>query len=147
MKGSDQELNFKSDPSGATISIFDRNGMMVSGGKTPVTLPLSRGDGFFQAARYKVVFEAPGFEKKEIWLTGSLDTGWYLVGNFVAGYLLGWLVIDPISGAMWNLKPSSVTASLDPAATAAMRSGLQVVLVRDISPELLAMAVPIVSKQ
>ena len=31
--------------------------------------------------------------------------GWYLAGNFIFGGLLGWLIVDPATGAMWNLKP------------------------------------------
>ncbi|MDY5520178.1 hypothetical protein, partial [Campylobacter lanienae] len=26
-------------------------------------------------------------------------------GNFIFGGLLGWLIVDPATGAMWNLKP------------------------------------------
>jgi hypothetical protein len=90
MKGSDQQVSFQSDPSGASLSVFNANGMQVAGGTTPITLPLKKGDGFFQAAKYRVVIEAHGHIKKEIWLSGSLEGGWYIVGNLFVGGLIGW---------------------------------------------------------
>jgi len=143
MKGGDQKLSFMSDPVGASLSIYNTDGMMVSGGKTPITLPLAKGDGYFKAAKYRVVFEAPGYEPKEVWISGSLEGGWYLAGNLVVGGWIGWLIVDPITGAMWNLKPSSFTASLKKSLALSPDTSLKVMLASDVSPELLAMAVPL----
>lgn len=60
------------------------------------------------------VFEAPGYEQEEIWLTGSREAGWCSAGNVVVGGLIGRLIVDPITGAMWNLGPEAVGANLDP---------------------------------
>ncbi len=143
MKGGDQDMLVASDPKGATVSVYDARGMLIAGGKTPVTLPLAKGDGFFKPAKYRMVFEAPGYDPKEIWISGTLEAGWYLVGNFIVGGFIGWLVVDPITGAMWNLKPSSVMATLDRSLGLAPDSNLRVVLSSEVSPDLLALATPI----
>jgi hypothetical protein len=31
-----------------------------------------------------------------------------VAGNFVFGGLIGWLVVDPLSGAMYNLEPEHI---------------------------------------
>ena len=112
----------------------------------PVTLPLARGDGFFRAAKYRIVFEAPGYDPKEIWISGTLAAGWYLAGNFLVGSFVGWLIVDPLTGAMWNLKPSSVMMSLDKSLGLGTDSSLRVVLSSEISPILLSTATPITSQ-
>jgi hypothetical protein len=142
IKGSDQKVSFSSEPSGAKLSVFDTNGARIAGGKTPITLPLKRGAGFFQAAKYRVVFEAPGYAPKEVWLSGSIDAGWYVLGNFVCGYLVGWLIIDPISGAMWDLKPDSIHGELEQGLSM-VDGGLRIVLAQDLPPDILAQATPI----
>lgn len=30
---------------------------------------------------------------------------WYAVGNLFIGGLVGWLIVDPATGAMWTLDP------------------------------------------
>lgn len=143
MKGGDQNIAFRSDPAGAKIAVYDSRGTLVTDGKTPVTLPLKKGDGYFQAAKYRVVFEAPGYAKKEIWLSGSLEAGWYIAGNFVVGGLIGWLIVDPITGAMWNLKPDAVSANMDPQVSSKDPTALNVVLISEVPQELLALATPV----
>jgi hypothetical protein len=145
MKGSDQKVAFQSSPSGAKVSVYDSSGMLVGDGTTPITLPLKKGASYFQAAKYRVVFEATGHQKKEIWLTGSLEGGWYIVGNFFIGGLIGWLIVDPLTGAMWTLSPDTVNATLDPGMSK-IDGGLRVILAEQVSPKMLAMATPINSK-
>jgi len=33
---------------------------------------------------------------------------WYLAGNIVFGGIAGWLIVDPLTGAMWRLSPKEV---------------------------------------
>ncbi len=108
------------------------------GGRRPPRRP-----GRPVAAKYRVVFEAPGRATKEVWLSGDLEGGWYIAGNFLVGGFLGWLVVDPLTGAMWNLKPSTLTARLDKSVSATQDGGLRVVLADQLPPELLAQATPL----
>jgi hypothetical protein len=145
IKGSQQQVAFRSDPDNAKVSVYDADGALVADGRTPITLPLKKGAGYFQAAKYKVVFEADGYTKKEIWLTGSLDAGWYIVGNLFFGEFLGWLIVDPLSGAMWTLNPSAVQGRLDKSLSMAPDGGLHIVLASDVPQNLLALATPVTS--
>lgn len=47
MKGTDQPISFSSDPDSAKITIYDDAGIVVSSGKTPYNIHLSRGNGYF----------------------------------------------------------------------------------------------------
>ena len=145
IKGSEQRIDFRSDPDNAKVSVYDAAGALVADGRTPVTIPLRKGSGYFQAAKYRVVFEAPGYEKKEVWITGSLEAGWYLAGNFVVGAFIGWLIVDPISGAMWTLNPSTVKGELGKSLSMAPDGGLMVVLASAVPADLLAKASPVSS--
>lgn len=146
VKGTEQKVTFSSDPDGAKVSVFSPEGMLVAEGKTPVVLPLRKGDGFFQAAKYRVTFEAPGYQKKEIWLSGDLEAGWYLAGNLLIGGFVGWLIVDPATGAMWTLRPKDVITKMDPALSQAEDGSLHIVLASQVPPELMAAATPVVSK-
>ena len=142
MKGSNQKVAFQSSPTGAKVSVYDAAGMLVGNGTTPVTIPLNKGASYFQAAKYRVDFEAPGHAKKEVWLTGSLDGGWYIAGNLLVGGIIGWLIVDPMSGAMWTLSPETVNATLD-SGVSKTGDGLRVILAEQVPPSLLAMASPV----
>ena len=142
MKGGDQKIYFQSDPSGAKVSVYDVDNRLVADGKTPITLPLAKGASYFQPAKYRVVFEATGRANKEVWLSGSMESGWYIVGNFFIGGLIGWLIVDPLTGAMWNLKPSTVDASLEPKLSAS-DGGLRVVLADQVPAKVLDLATPV----
>jgi hypothetical protein len=142
MSGSTQDVKFSSQPSGARISVLDTTGFEVASGQTPTTLTLDRGKGFFTAARYKVVVEKLGYAKKEFQIKGELNAGWYLVGNFFVGWVVGWIIIDPITGAMWNLSPAALSSSLEVAGITDDGS-IKVVLLETLDPALLALATPL----
>lgn len=36
-------------------------------------------------------------------LTGQVNKGSYVVGNLFSWYILGWVIVDPLTGAMWTL--------------------------------------------
>ena len=108
-------VNIKSTPSGASFVIKNRAGEEVKKGVTPDLVTLKAGAGYFKGEKYQITFTLPkkgnqaGVEKT-VELDTSLD-GWYLGGNLVFGGLLGYLVIDPLTGAMYKL-PNEVTADL-----------------------------------
>jgi hypothetical protein len=88
---------FDTNPSGHEIAVTNQAGHVVYRGKTPTTIPLPASAGFFTAEHYTVTAE--GFESGTIY--PYLD-GWY-VGNILFGGLLGLLIVDPMTGAMWRL--------------------------------------------
>lgn len=110
--GGDQDITINTTPSGAKIKVVDlNNNTEVGNFLSPCIVNLDRGFGFFEKGRYSIEVEKAGYSKKIINVKGSVD-GWYIIGNFFIGGLLGWLVVDPATGAMWELRPERIFISL-----------------------------------
>jgi len=112
-------LSINSSPSNAKVSITDKKGKEIYLGNTPATVKLKAGAGFFSKAEYQVKFSSPGYDDKIVPITFKLD-GWYF-GNLLLGGVIGMLIVDPATGAMWKIETeflnetlSKSTASLDP---------------------------------
>ncbi|MGV1013060.1 MAG: PEGA domain-containing protein [Flavobacterium sp.] len=99
VSGSKQNVNFSSNPSTATIFIDE-----VEVGKTPFEIRLERKN------EHSVMIKLEGYQTYETRLTKKFN-GWYL-GNIVFGGIIG-LIIDPITGAMYNLSPSEINAEMN----------------------------------
>lgn len=134
--GGPQVIPIKSNPSEAQLKIVNlKDGSTMFSGTTPYTATLERGAGYFKKSRYNVIVEKEGYQPKEILIEGT-PSGWYILGNLVFGGLIGWLIVDPASGAMWTLNPSDVNLSLDDKkALFKEGEGLMIVLKSDL-PEL-----------
>ncbi len=108
---SEYPVRISSDPSGVKISIKNRDGIEVYSGITPTTVSLKAGAGYFKGEEYVVSFtnivNGKTFIQKAK-IQRNLDP-WYTVGNagnfILSGVfgIMGWLIIDPASGAMWTL--------------------------------------------
>ncbi|MGB0361244.1 MAG: hypothetical protein ACPGEF_07550 [Endozoicomonas sp.] len=98
-------VSIRSTPSEANFSITNSRGEVIHKGVTPSTVTLSSSDGFFDGAEYTVTYQKDDYTKVSYTLTSSLD-GWYL-GNVLFGGLVGLLIIDPATGAMWKLPESA----------------------------------------
>jgi hypothetical protein len=49
--------------------------------------------------RRKLTLEKEGYDKEEVNIEGDANA-WYIAGNLVFGGLIGWLIVDPATGAM-----------------------------------------------
>lgn len=107
--GGPKNVSVKSDPSGARVRVYDKKGVEVASQETPAILSLKRG-GAYSTARYRVVIEKPGYQPAEVTVKSTLN-GWYF-GNLIFGGLLGLLIIDPLTGAMWTLTPKDTSVVL-----------------------------------
>jgi hypothetical protein len=76
---------------------------------TPVVASLARHAGYMQPARYQIVVDKAGYQPYVLRLEAHVDERYF--GNFVSGGPLGFLVIDPLTGAMYAL-PRRVHAVL-----------------------------------
>ena len=114
VSGDSKDIIVNTDPSGATVSVmkpsFDMVDVFVTSNKTPTVLHLKRGNGAFRPAQYLLMFEKDGYMTDTIELNAGLN-GIYL-GNLIIGGPLG-LLIDPITGAAWNL-PDRIDYTLRP---------------------------------
>jgi hypothetical protein len=137
ISGSDQQITITSQPEGANVKIYDSNNIPVWDSTTPSVVTLKKGSSYFEAASYRVEVAKEGYGTQQFFITGKVDAGWYLVGNFFLGGLIGWLIVDPISGAMWTLAPDMIYAPLGQQGSLPGGDGeLVVVLKQDIPTEL-----------
>jgi len=115
--GGPGELTINSMPTQASVKVLDKSGKVVASGQTPCYLKLERGSGYFGKASYTIQVEKEGHLPQQTELSSHLNAGWYLGGNLLFGGLIGWLVVDPISGAMWDLDKNRIDIVLAKQAT------------------------------
>jgi hypothetical protein len=139
MEGGTQPLSIRSVPETTTISVTNRAGDKIHVGTTPTTLTLKRGAGYFKAESYTIHFEKEGYQARDVVVTASVN-GWYWA-NLLFGGILGMLIVDPVSGAMYSLAPE-VTSTLSEL-TVSKNGDLTIALVSDVPASLLAKATPI----
>ena len=99
-------VSIDSKPDGVHVSIINKSGKEVFAGKTPLVTKLKSGSGFFSKESYTVVMTYKGNEKRTINLECSVN-GWYF-GNLLIGGLIGMLIVDPATGAMFKLDRNEV---------------------------------------
>jgi len=127
---SDYSVAISTNPALANFVITDQDGREVHSGITPETIVLKSSSGFFSGATYKIKFVKEGYSDKVYTLNSSID-GWYF-GNILFGGLIGMLVVDPATGAMYNL-PERVDLSLDQPVSQKMHNQLSIALIDDLS--------------
>lgn len=103
-------VSINSYPDGATVTVMNKSGITVLKAKTPTTVTLKASRGFFQPESYTLTYEKDGYQKQITTISAGLD-GWY-VGNIIFEGLIGILIVDPATGAMWRLDDNA-TASLN----------------------------------
>lgn len=108
-------VSISSSPSEANFIVMNKKGNTVHAGRTPATVTLKSGAGFFSGETYTLNFDKEGHEPVIATLDSSMD-GWY-VGNILFGGLIGILIVDPATGAMWKLD-DGINVSINPAPTA-----------------------------
>ncbi len=113
-------VSITSSPDQAEFVITNKHGMQIHSGKTPSTVTLKSSCGFFQGEDYKITFNKDGYSPNSATISSSMD-GWY-VGNLLFGGLIGILIVDPATGAMWKLPPA-ISSSMDKKDTALNSSG------------------------
>lgn len=124
-------VTINSTPSGATFVIKDGEGQPVSSGTTPASVVLRSSAGYFRPASYTVEYKRNG-QTQTVPLEARMN-GWYL-GNIVFGGLIGILIVDPATGAMWSL-PERNSAQFAGTASTGERE-LKVMNVADVPAEM-----------
>ena len=117
-------ISINSAPSEAKILIKDKKGIEVFSGQTPATIKLRAGSGFFGKARYQVTFSKTGYDTKTVPVEFKLD-GWYF-GNILLGGLIGMLIVDPATGAMYKLETEFLNETLIQSTASLQNDGLKV---------------------
>jgi len=129
-------VSIETRPEGARVSITDKKGKEIFKGQSPTAVRLKSGAGFFSRAEYQVRLSAPGYEEKIIPVTFKLN-GWYF-GNVVFGGVIGLLIVDPASGAMWKIDRYSdnINEILNKAATSQVEPTLKIMDIDSVPQDL-----------
>lgn len=104
MCGATKDVKIQSNPEGAQFSVISKKGEVVAKGNTPTVLSLKRGRGYFAASDYTIEMTHPNYTKVTQPIQQGVEIGWYGVGNALFGGLVGWLILDPLTGGMWSIK-------------------------------------------
>lgn len=127
-----ETLNVRSTPDQARVIITDESGTKIFEGKTPTSLPLEKKKGYFSGKKYDVRILKDGYDEQIV----TVDTkvgGWY-IGNILFGGLLGLLIIDPATGAMWTLDTNEVNVTFNALKQGALiaPNSANIVLLQDV---------------
>jgi len=111
VSGGPQVVTINSNPPEAKMTLCnERTGQCLAMGKTPYTATLDRSQGFFTPARYTIKCEKEGYGPAQKTLTAGMN-GWY-AGNILFGGVIGLLIVDPATGAMWDIKEQNLVMNL-----------------------------------
>jgi hypothetical protein len=122
-------LSVNTKPAGARIEITDIKGSVVYRGATPATVELKSSAGFFAKQSYRIKLSLNGYDEKIIPVECTIN-GWYF-GNIIFGGLIGLLIVDPATGAMYRLERSIIDESLSGESTERQPS-LKILNISDI---------------
>lgn len=107
---SDYSVAINSQPEGAEFLITNQKGENIHQGMTPEKVTLKASSGYFKNETYHITLKKAGYAEHTYTLKSRID-GWYF-GNILFGGLVGMLIIDPATGAMYNL-PDRVDVPLN----------------------------------
>jgi len=125
-----REVSIQSNPSGLAFAIISADGETVSTGTTPQMVSLSARGGYFKPAKYTVQVKRAGKVVGTHQVTAGIN-GWYF-GNILIGGLIGMLIVDPLTGAMYRMPPT-ITVEANSLAANAPRS-LQIASIDTLTP-------------
>ena len=122
---SEYPVAITSNPIGADFVVKRRSGIPIASGVTPATIVLPASDGYFQPAKYTIEFKRKGV-LQSVPLTAKIN-GWYF-GNLVfGGVIIGMLIVDPATGAMWRLNDTAMATFQQTADVRPAQRSLQIV--------------------
>lgn len=106
---SDYYVTINSDQE-TEIEVKNRKGGIIYMGTTPAVVRLASGSGYFSRGIYTIRATRKGYSPTQQIIHADLD-GWYF-GNIVLGGLVGALLIDPLTGAMWKIHQQQIFVKL-----------------------------------
>ncbi|RXK87172.1 peptidase associated/transthyretin-like domain-containing protein [Filimonas effusa] len=130
---SNYPVSVSTDPDKASVVIVDEHDIPLFTGKSPMAVKLKAGRGYFARSSYKIKVSKEGYETQVIPVKFSLK-GWYF-GNLLFGGIIGFLVVDPLTGAMWKIDQDYFVANLEKSGTKqGTEVALHVKLLSEVTP-------------
>jgi len=113
LSGTRQNIDIDSEQEGAEVVINNIRGNKVFESKSlPETAHLKRGAGYFKASEYVVKISKEGGDTLTATIESKVNLIPYL-GNIYSGGLIGMVLVDPATGAMWELDAEVLVADFD----------------------------------
>lgn len=98
---SEYPVSINSIPAGANFVVTNKAGQKVHSGITPSSVTLKSSAGHFKGESHTIEVSKEGYSTKTYTLTSGVS-GWYW-GNILLGGIVGLLIVDPATGAMYKL--------------------------------------------
>lgn len=111
ISGPTQNVTITSEPDDAEVTITNKAGVVIHKGVTPQVIELKKSRGYFKGETYKLLISKNGYVPQETTID-SYPNGWYIGGNLLVGGLIGYIIVDPLTGSMFTLTPDQVNAKL-----------------------------------
>ena len=112
VSGSTTSLVVNSNPSEARLEVTNRAGLPVYKGETPAVMTLPTGGGYFKRELYTFRVHKKGYGETTRSVMARIDP-WYW-GNILFGGLIGFLIVDPITGAMYTFDGTPIEIQMTP---------------------------------
>jgi len=134
-KSSPETLEVRSNPEKASVVITDEKGTKILEGMTPTMVSLEKKKGYFRGKKYTIKISKQGFAEQVVTVYTKIN-GWYILGNFIFGPLapIGWIIVDPATGAMWSLDINEIIVTLESSQRGQLTESFQlgILLLKDV---------------
>ena len=113
MRSNQDVVTIQSNVEKTDIEVINSKNQVVFSGQAPTTLTLKTSTGSYLGNEsYKIKSHKKGYQESVDYLDTTFS-GWYF-GNIIFGGLIGILIVDPITGAMFTLMDDQVFINLIP---------------------------------
>ena len=103
MRENNQNVPIKSNIENVDIKVLNKSGEVIFKGQTPTTINLkTSSSGYFNPEKYTIIASKDGYETEQTIVDWHVS-GWYYAGNLFIGGLIGYLIVDPLTGDMYYL--------------------------------------------
>jgi uncharacterized protein YceK len=103
MRDDTQIVPIQSNVDNVNIEVTNSQGDVVYRGQTPTTLDLRTSrSGYFNPEKYFIKASKNGYVTQYTPIDYHISN-WYWFGNAVFGGLIGWFIVDPMTGKMYYL--------------------------------------------
>ena len=126
-------VTVQSQKPGTEFVLKKSDGSVVAAGKTPQQVTLASGRGYFKPGTYVLETHRKGKVVASQEITATLN-GWYW-GNFLFGGLIGLVIVDPLTGAMYRLPESISLDSTQTASVVSQDRALRIASIETLTPE------------
>lgn len=98
-----QSIPIQSNVDNTNIEITNSKGAVVYTGQTPTTVWLKpSSSGYFSPEQYMIKASKKGYSTQYTPIDWHISN-WYWFGNLGFGGLIGWFIVDPLTGKMYYL--------------------------------------------